>query len=106
MQPIKDNASIKEYQDYIKALCKEKWWDWNSLVEIFLLFSEEVWELAKAIRYKNNFHVEEHKKKSIDLEGEFADVFSYLLDLANVCNIDLESAFKKKIDEINQREWN
>lgn len=106
MQPIQKNASLSQYQNFMKELCKEKWWDSNNISEIFLLFTEEVGELAKAIRYQNNLHVEEHKKKSIDLEWEFADVFSYLLDLANNLGVNLEIAFQKKMQEIQERNWN
>lgn len=105
MEILKENANMAEIQQYVKDVCIEKWWDKNDIFSIFLLFTEEVWELAKAIRYANNLHVEEHKKKSIDLEWEFADVFAYLVDLANNMWVDLEKALRNKMAEIDKREW-
>ena len=41
----------------------------------------------------------------ISLEEEFADVLSYLLDLANCFQVDLEQAFRAK-EQLNQsRTW-
>ena len=47
----------------------------------------------------------ERAHKQTELEEEFADVFAYLLDLANYFNVDLEQAFRTK-DAVNQsRIW-
>jgi len=40
-----------------------------------------------------------------DLEGELADVALYLLQLASVCEIDLEEAILKKLSRNYTREW-
>ena len=90
----------------IQQIGKERGWDKNSYLEIFLLFSEEIGELAKAIRNHEGLYAEEDKKhKRFELEEEFADVFNYLLDLANHFEIDLEDAFRKK-DAVNaKRNW-
>jgi len=51
-------------------------------------------------------YAEESKKHNIyELESEFADVLNYLLDLANVFKIDLETAFRKKDAENSLRVW-
>lgn len=52
----------------------------------FLWFSEEVGELATALR---NGSQEER-------EGEFADVLAWLTTMANVAGIDLTAAVQKK----------
>jgi len=41
--------SLTELQKHLGQTCKEKGWDKNSVTEVFLLFTEEVGELAKAI---------------------------------------------------------
>jgi NTP pyrophosphatase (non-canonical NTP hydrolase) len=48
---------------------------------------------------------EQAKPKNFELEEEFADVLSYLLDLANYFQIDLEKAFREK-EQVNEgRTW-
>ncbi|MFO7664058.1 MAG: MazG-like family protein [Chloroflexota bacterium] len=39
------------------------------------------------------------------LAGELADVALYLLQLASICEIDLEQAVLDKLNENQQREW-
>ncbi|KAF0248569.1 MAG: pyrophosphatase [bacterium] len=105
MATLKEKPTLPEIQEYIKEICKERNWDKNNHLEIFLLFTEEIGELAKAIRKHQGLYDEKVKEKNVNLEEEFADVFSYLLDLANYFNIDLEKAFRNK-DKINSsRKW-
>jgi len=103
---LKENPTLSDLQIYIKKIGEERSWDKNNPLEIFLLFSEETGELAKAIRNKIGLYAEEAKSQNnIELEGEFADVLNYLLDLANCFNIDLEKAFRKKDEENSKRIW-
>lgn len=106
MAILKNNPQLKDFQEYIKLLAKERGWDKNNPLEIFLLFSEEIGELAKAIRNKMKlYHEPGGKIKTNELEYEFADVFSYLLDLANQFDIDLEKAFRAKEEKNLKRTW-
>jgi NTP pyrophosphatase (non-canonical NTP hydrolase) len=41
----------------------------------------------------------------MSLEEEFADVLSYLLDLANCYHVDLEAAFRAKEQHNQSRIW-
>ena len=52
----------------------------------FLWFIEEVGELATAL----------HGTDRANLEEEFADVIAWLCTLANINDVDLESALRKK----------
>ncbi len=105
MATLKENPTLADLQQYIKDICKERNWDKNTHLELFLLFSEEVGELAKAIRKHQGLYDEKAKNTQAHLEEEFADVFSYLLDLANYFDVDLEKAFRQK-DKINaSRVW-
>ena len=110
MPSLQPKPTLGDLQEYIKVLCAERGWDNNNHLEIFLLFTEEVGELAKGIRTYSDLYQEKGKQKPKDvakkeLEGEFADVLSYLLDLANYFDIDLEKAFRDK-EAINaQRQW-
>lgn len=107
----KQDTSLRELQARIKQVCEERGWDRNSHLEIFLLFTEEIGELANAIRKITLLHTQEalseeemaHNKKL--MEDEFADVLNYLLDLANYFNVDLQDAFWEKDKKNSLREW-
>lgn len=106
MAELAPSPSLPALQAYQHKTCKERGWDKTSDLETFLLFAEEVGELAKAIRKRRKLYIEEGKSHKKDgIEGEFADVFSYLLELANRFDVDLEKAYREK-EEINaNREW-
>jgi len=79
-------VEIREFQERIKKIYYEK--DVKRGKEkTFLWFMEEVGELAEAIRKNKN------------LGEEFADVFAWLVSLANLCEIDLEEEVKRKYPE-------
>ena len=72
---------------------------------VMCALTEEVGELAKAIRKTQGLYQEKARQKHLELEEEFADVLSYLLDLANYFQVDLETAFREK-EQINaNRTW-
>lgn len=80
-----ESMDLREAQ----KLIKEKYYERDStrgLYATFTWFIEEVGELADAIIKMNRDSLEE----------ELADVFAWLLSIANLLNIDLEEAFKKK----------
>ena len=52
----------------------------------FMWFVEEVGELATALREKDREN----------LEGEFADVFAWLVSLASIEGVDMERAVRNK----------
>lgn len=105
MAHLKDDPTLKELQHYLAEVCQERGWIKDSPSEKFVLFIEEVGELAKALRKAVGLYEERAKPRDISLEEEFADVLSYLLDLANCFQVDLEQAFRAK-EQINQsRTW-
>ena len=105
MPVLKNHPQLKDFQKYVSQMVKERGFK-NGKLENFLLFSEEVGELAKAIRNHENLYKEKNSRtEKYELEEEFADVFIYLLDLANQFNIDLEKAFRKKEKKNEKREW-
>lgn len=105
MAYLKDDPTLKELQRYLALVCQERGWTKDSPSEKFVLFIEEVGELAKAMRKTAGLYTEQAKQRDISLEEEFADVLSYLLDLANCFQVDLEEAFRAK-EQINQaRVW-
>lgn len=105
MAYLSENPTLQELQRYIAEVCQERGWTKDSPPEKFVLFIEEVGELAKAMRKAAGLYQEQARQRDISLEEEFADVLSYLLDLANCFQIDLERAFREK-EKVNQaRTW-
>lgn len=109
--------SLPLLQQYVKEKCIERGFNKASNLETYLLLTEEVGELAKAIRKKIALFEESTQKRTL-LEGqtkeqsvqdnlaeEMGDVLSYLLDLANRFDVDLAEAFKCKEAKNDQREW-
>lgn len=104
---LKQNPTIKDLQNHIDEICKERGWDKNTNFETFLLFAEEFGELAEAIREMEGLYSKEKNKenKKSELEGEMADVLNYLLDLANRFDVDLEQAYRNKCAKNETRSW-
>ncbi len=83
MTDLPTHPTLPQLQQYLDEICKERGWTKDSYAEKFLLFTEEVGELAKAIRKTQGLYQEKARQRHLELEEEFADVLSYLLDLAN-----------------------
>ena len=75
---------IREFQQLIDRMYSERDRQ-RGAAKTFLWFTEEVGELASAIA----------GKERDGLEGEFADVFAWLVTLANVEGVDLQKAITK-----------
>ena len=105
MAHLPEHPTLPELQQYVDDICKERGWTKDNYSEKFLLFTEEVGELAKAIRKTQGLYQEKAKQKQVELVEEFADVLSYLLDLANYFHVDLEKAFREKEQVNANRTW-
>ena len=72
---------------------------------MFLLFTEEVGELAKAVRKEAGFKGEKKPDNHDNLREEFAAVLNYLMELANRFDVNLAEVYFEK-HKINQtRQW-
>ena len=118
LPPLPSSATLTQWQTYIAQTVAARGWNRASELEIFLLFSEEVGEFAKAFRrFRRLFAERVTEDRSADCDSvdlgpareemaeELADVFSYLLDLAGRLEIDLEQAFIAKEKLNRQRDW-
>jgi len=76
---------IRRAQEYIREAYYERD-SARGVFATFTWFTEEVGELAEAILNMDRGMLEE----------ELADVFAWLLSIANLVGVDLEEAFKKK----------
>ena len=105
MAQLPERPTLNDLQAYVAAVCEERGWTKDTPAEKFVLFVEEVGELAKAMRKAAGLYDEPAKQRTMPLEEEFADVLSYLLDLANCFEVDLEQVFRAK-EQVNQsRTW-
>lgn len=102
---LPQQPSLADFQNHIQAICTERGWDKNNAEQVFLLFVEEVGELAKGIRKEIQLYAKSESGDRENLREEFADVFNYLLDLANRFDIDLEAAYRQKEQKNRGREW-
>ena len=75
---------IRAFQDLIARtyLAKDKA---RGTPATFMWFTEEVGELATALR----------EGSPEELRGEFADVYAWLMTLANLAGVDIEEALQK-----------
>lgn len=96
---------LSALQAYQAEVCRQRGWDQASDLEVFLLFTEEVGELAKAIRQRRSLFDQNKKTTEDNVAEELADVFSYLLDLSQRLGVDLEQAYRAKEDVNRAREW-
>ena len=99
------SMDIKELTERMQALVAAKGWDQpaspkpqtpRNLAISLVLEASEVLEL---------FQWQDQPAEQAALAGELADTLLYLLQLANVSNIDLEQAVLSKIAQNHQRQW-
>ena len=100
--------NLNEYRDRTHALCRSKGWDKASVSNVWLLFTEEIGELASAIRqYQRTYKKTGLKKeRGTDIQMEMGDVFSYLFQLASMLEIDLDEMWKKHQQKVQLRNYN
>lgn len=92
-------TTIKYLQEYIKSKdCKPE-----LAKDYFLKLSEEVGELAKAMRKGNKAVDIDNIKGTVD--EELWDVIYYAIAIANCYDIDMEQVIKFK-EDINNKKYN
>ena len=72
--------SLNHFKDETLKICFQKGWENVSIPLLWMLITEEVGELASAIRRTTNNFTD---KKKVYIEGEIMDVMSYLFQLAD-----------------------
>ena len=98
-------ATMADYQTYIQKTCEERGWDKRTSLEKMLFLTEEVGELAKAVRKEYGTYGYDKPQDTTHLAEELVDVFNYVLDLANVYDVDLDQAFRDKWKVNDTRDW-
>lgn len=98
---------MNTYRDETFNMCKVKGWDKAPISTVWLLFTEEIGELASAIRqYQRNFRKTGLKKdRGTDIVTEMGDVFSYLFQLAYMLNVDLDEMWLRHREKVQTRKY-
>ena len=105
MPILKKNPTLTNFQNYVIELEKERGFDHQTVVEKCLLLGEEIGELFKAVRKKQQIKIDENSKVT-PIGEELADILIYLCAIANRFDVDLEEAFRQKEHINKKREWN
>lgn len=104
MAELKSQPTLADLQQFIAEVCRERGWDKRAVTEKMLFLTEEVGEVARAVR--KELELGDTKPATTDHLGEeLVDVLNYILDLAVSFDIDLEQAFRAKWQKNASRTW-
>ena len=107
-QNLKETNTLSEIQQYIENVITLRGFSKENIEKTMLLLTEEIGELAKAIRKEHTpMGIDKSKITNYDsVENEIADVFIVLCTICNKLSIDLFTAIKNKENENIKRIWN
>lgn len=106
LQSINKRFSLGDFQRYVHEMVVRRGFDKETPKDVLLLLTEEIGELAKSMRKHLGLKSDQKRKEHYPtLEGELADVFIYILDLANLLDVSLFHAFYQKEEENEKRSW-
>ena len=99
------SSDLVDIQKYINDVLELRGFNSQSAQDKMLLLTEEIGELAKAVRKSaTSMPIDYEKMQNYDtVESEVADVFIVLLSLCNVLKIDIYEAFIAKEKENTER---
>jgi len=104
---LQETDSVREVQQYIKAVNTVRGFEEQPIEERMLLLTEEIGELAKSIR-KNatDMSTDINKQYNYDsIESEVSDCLYVLASVCNKLNIDMFRCLKEKEKENIHRVW-
>ena len=92
---LKEGNTLGEVQEYIRKVIEIRGFSNQSIEQAMLLLTEEIGELAKAIRKeKTTMSIDNNKIRNYDtIESEVADVF---IVLCTICYCILKTSIKNK----------
>jgi NTP pyrophosphatase (non-canonical NTP hydrolase) len=95
-------AGIRALQVYYGRMANARGWSHETAIESIVLLTEEIGELARAVR--EHVGLARHREtKRTDASEELADVQLYVVHLANILGVDLALAVTRKEDENARR---
>lgn len=94
--------SLNSYKTETVNMCKKKGWMGPSIEHVWMFFTEEIGELASSIRRQRN---QFRDKKRVKIESEMGDVFSYLFQLADMLEIDLDRMWTNQKNKMIKKHY-
>jgi NTP pyrophosphatase (non-canonical NTP hydrolase) len=95
--------NITKMQEFYEQFVKERNWEnFHNPKNLVMALSVEVAELVELFQWINeeqSLNIVNNLKKKQAVKEEMADIFSYLIRLATILNIDLEKAFWEKFEK-------
>ena len=99
----KISINIEKMQSFYDFFVKERNWTiYHNPKNLSMALSVEVSELVEIFQWlneKQSLNVMRNPKTKQSVEEEIADIFSYLIRLAHILNIDLDKIFWKKFEK-------
>lgn len=104
---MEKTTNVHELKQKVKEFCEERDWDkYHSAKDLAIGIITESAELLEHFRFKNKEEIEEMMKnpeKKAEISDEMADVFYFILRMAQRYDIDLVEALNNKIEKNRQR---
>jgi len=101
-------TNIQELKEIIKKFCEDRDWDqYHNAKDLAIGIVTESSELLDHFRFKSNDEIEEFLKspsKKEEISEELADVFYFVLRLAQKYDIDLATSLNKKMEK-NEKKY-
>ena len=97
-----NNTTISYFKEEIESFVKErKWTKFHTPKNLIQALSIEVSELSEIFLFKEISleTINSDKELLENISDEISDVFIYLISLVNSMNLDLTSAFIKKLEK-------
>lgn len=99
---------LNYYKTETERVCRQKGWDGVSIDTVWLLLTEEIGELASAIRQNKKTYKKMNLKKQrgTDVMMEMGDVFSYLFQIAYMLDVDLDHMWLEHDKKLKYKKYN
>ena len=100
-----DNVTIQQLKAIVEQFVQERDWEqFHSPKNLSMAIATEAAEVMEPFRWvKSDDSLEHFEKHRSEVEDEIADVFIAILCFINRTNINLSSAFEKKLEEIKAK---
>jgi len=100
-------TTIEELKETVRKFCEERDWDqFHNAKDLTIALSIEVSELLEIFRWKSLDEVEQlflDNKKREEIEDEMADIFYFLLRIAQKYEVDLSGSLERKMEKNKSR---
>ena len=100
---MKAHLNLEELAATIRSFTAERDWDQfhspKNLAASLSIESAELLEIFQWIKEQDSHQIMQNPEKASQVKDELADVFYYLIRMADILEVDLESALKSKMHQ-------